>query len=112
MSEQTVILKSWDYSLDWFQIRDKTVKIASNIHYTMQFRLGAWYLSWSTYDYKKEKWEKCMHEEFRLNDPADAVIKLGANIYQFSKIHNEPFSDELIKLMKDVEFKRAQVLTQ
>lgn len=107
--EQTVILKSWDYSLDWFVVKDRKVKIAPNIHYTMQFRLGAWYLSWRTYDHEKEKWENCMYQEFRLDNPVDAVIKLGKHIYEFSKMHNEPFSDELLKLMKNVELQRTKI---
>ena len=50
-----------------------------------------------------------MYQEFRLDNPVDAVIKLGKHIYEFSKMHNEPFSDELLKLMKNVELQLTKI---
>ncbi|MFO3907169.1 hypothetical protein AAHD62_22020 [Enterobacter hormaechei] len=97
-----VSLSRHRYSLDWFTVDQVEVSLDACWHYEMQFRLGCWYLMHRQYDKSQEKWLNRSELDFRLDDPVDAVMKLGERIYRFSKLHNSILSKEVSDLMKRV----------
>ena len=97
-----VSLSRHRYSLDWFTVDQVEVSLDKCWHYEMQFRLGCWYLVHHQYDKDQGKWLDRFDLDFRLDDPVDAVVKLGENIFRFSKLHNAILSKEVSDLMKRV----------
>lgn len=95
-----ITLSRHRYSLDWFTIDQVEVSLDKCWNYEMQFRLGEWYLVHRQYDKAQEKWLDRFDLDFRLDDPADAVMKLGESIFRFSKLHDENLSKEIANLMK------------
>lgn len=95
-----VSLSRHRYSLDWFTVDQVEVSLDRCWHYEMQFRLGCWYLMHRQYDKSQEKWLNRSELDFRLDDPADAVMKLGDRVYRFSKIHDENLTKEVSDLIK------------
>lgn len=100
-----VSLSRHRYSLDWFTVDHVEVSIDKGWHYEMQFRLGCWYLMHRQYDKSQESWLNRYDLDFRLDDPADAVVKLGDRIYRFSKMHDENLSKEVADLMRRAAFR-------
>jgi hypothetical protein len=105
MSE-TVTVKKFRYVLDWFEVTDVAVEVGKGHAFTMQYRLGSWYLMGRHYDAKAEKW--ISREDFQLDDPADAFIKLGTRIQGLDCLHGGGIAEPLKKLMERVQQRIAR----
>ena len=105
MSEK-VTVKKFRYVLDWYEVTDVSVEIGKGHSFTMQYRLGSWYLMGRHYNAKDEKWHP--REDFNLDDPADTLIKLGSSVHCFDDLHGGGIVEPLKKLMDKVEAKRSR----
>jgi len=99
-----VTVKKFRYVLDWFETSDEVVEVGKGHAFTMQYRLGSWYLMGRHYDAKAEKWR--LREDFQLDDPADALIKLGESIQCFDDLHGCGLVGPLNKLMASAQARR------
>lgn len=100
---QTVTVKRFRYSLDWFHTDDVECEVGPNWSYEMQFRLGSWFLCARYYDHVAGQWFEDYSKSFQLEQPFAAVVSLGNRLTKFSKLHECNLVEHVTKLMADVE---------
>jgi hypothetical protein len=113
-------LKKFRYSLDWFVITDEEIDLDKWSYFLLDCRgtMGDWYLIFFNKVDKNgdecescgQFYQECTYESFNLNDPVDAVIKLGQKLKGFRYTHGfENGQSRISELLEGVKSKRLEV---
>lgn len=94
-----VTIKKFKHSLDWYSITDVEIDTDNFHSFMLQYRLGSWYLL--HYILKDGKLIHDFVQDFRLDQPWDAVNVLSSRIEGFNCLHNPAGFTKALSFLMD-----------
>lgn len=108
-----IMVERHRYILDWYEI-DKIEVPDAKVYYQFEYRFGPnWYLARHDYDEKTKKWNRHVwgRDDFRLNNPAQALVDLGEKVTGFTAISTgmglSKATGELLRRAEEIRSRRA-----
>jgi len=87
MNQQKVSISRHKYVLDWFDIETVEIDIKKDQFFEFQYRFGGdWYLIKHDHNGKKYVRHDWGRDDFRLNNPQEALSSLGEKVAMFTSL--------------------------